>query len=52
MTGQPLTTAGQPQILVTGCPGCGCTHRHLAFGERRAPCGCKYIVTTPREDQP
>ncbi|MET7781512.1 hypothetical protein ABZT28_38275 [Streptomyces sp. NPDC005388] len=52
VTGQPLTTAGQPQILVTGCPGCGCTHRHLAFGERRAPCGCKYIVTTPREDQP
>ncbi|MEY2243195.1 hypothetical protein AB8A21_09665 [Streptomyces sp. BF23-18] len=47
---QPLTTAGQPQLLVVECPRCGATHRHLAAGERRAPCGARYLIDrTPTE---
>ncbi|WP_328757484.1 hypothetical protein [Streptomyces sp. NBC_00271] len=37
-----LITAGQTQLLVIDCPRCSCTHRHLAAGERRAPCGARY----------
>lgn len=49
---EPLTTAGRPQLLVIGCPGCGCTHRHLEAGVRRGPCGARYAIVTRRKDQP
>ncbi|MEU5633534.1 hypothetical protein ACH47C_26940 [Streptomyces rishiriensis] len=52
VTAQPLATAGQPQLLVISCPHCGATHRHLTAGERHAPCGAKYTVVAPREEQP
>ncbi|NUR02560.1 MAG: hypothetical protein HOY79_40310 [Streptomyces sp.] len=52
VTATVLTTAGQPQLLVIDCPGCGCTHRHLEAGERRGPCGTRYAIVTPERPTP
>ncbi|MFF0127313.1 hypothetical protein ACFYTG_16525 [Streptomyces mirabilis] len=51
VSGKPLATAGRTQLLVD-CPSCGATHRHLDTGARRGPCGSRYAIVTPREDQP
>lgn len=37
------------ELDVAHCPGCGQRHRHRAGldfdeGQRRAPCGCRYVV--------
>lgn len=48
---RPLATAGREQLLVIDCPRCGGTHRHLDTGERRAPCGARYAIVPPRQDQ-
>ncbi|MFJ9903937.1 hypothetical protein ACIRVK_13700 [Streptomyces sp. NPDC101152] len=47
---RPLVTAGRLQLLVD-CPHCHAVHRHLEAGERRGPCGSRYAIVAPREDE-
>lgn len=48
VAGRILRTTGAEQVVVHDCPACGQSHRHLAVGLRRAPCGTWYVLRLPQ----